>query len=311
MRCSGSFGMSQPAIQSVRDLPLTKECNHWTEISQVPWDLQKYWQQRYTIFPYYDDGFHLTHDAWFGVTPEPVAIKIATEMASTTPPHKRIIIDAFAGVGNNSIAFASAAEPGDPDKFRWDRVIAIERDTATLACAQHNASLYGPEVADRITWINGDSFEYLALLRRSSSSSSGGGTCREGPEGADSSSGHSNSLLSEDLAVDVASTVIFASPPWGGPGYSTDEVFDLSGMEPYNLAQLHEAYKIMDHALYLPRTSDLRQIAQLAPTTSADDVSEDGVRKKVDVAQYCVHGASKALVAYIPASPAAAPDGSI
>ena len=34
----------------------------------------RYWQQRYTIFPYYDDGFYLTHDAWFGVTPEPIAM---------------------------------------------------------------------------------------------------------------------------------------------------------------------------------------------------------------------------------------------
>ncbi len=62
-------------------------------------------------------------------------------------------------------------------------------------------------------------------------------------------------------------------------------------MEPYNLATLHEAYEAMDHALYLPRTSDLRQIAKLVP---------DGV--KIDIVQYCVKGASKAMVAYIPAA---------
>jgi hypothetical protein len=32
-----------------------------------------YWAQRYRIFSKYDDGIWLTDDAWFGVTPEPVA----------------------------------------------------------------------------------------------------------------------------------------------------------------------------------------------------------------------------------------------
>jgi len=295
--------MGRKTMESVKDIPLTKDCNHWTEIGEVPWDLQKYWQQRYTIFPYYDDGFYLTHDAWFGVTPEPIAIKIATEMSASTPPHKRTIIDAFAGVGNNSIAFASAAEPSDPDAFRWDRVIAIERDAATLACAQHNAGLYGTEVAGRITWVNGDSFEYLTRLRR----------FHQQQQQGKADSGEDDEGLSEDLRLDITNTVIFASPPWGGPGYVTDEVFDLSGMEPYNLAQLHEAYKLMDHALFLPRTSDLRQIARLVPDGDAGTMEGDGAdaerkQKKIDVAQYCVQGASKALVAYIPASVSSTPD---
>lgn len=32
-----------------------------------------YWAQRYKIFSKYDEGVWLTDDAWFGVTPEPVA----------------------------------------------------------------------------------------------------------------------------------------------------------------------------------------------------------------------------------------------
>lgn len=83
--------------------------------------------------------------------------------------------------------------------------------------------------------------------------------------------------------------MLFASPPWGGPGYRTDQVFDLSLMQPYSLAELHGACRAVDHALYLPRTSDVRQIARLVP---------DG--EKIDVVQYCMNGASKAMVAYIP-----------
>lgn len=197
----------------------------------------------------------MTDSAWYGVTPEPVATQIAWELPNTVSEDKTTIVDVFAGVGCNSIAFALSG--------RWEKVIAIEKDPATLACAQHHAKLCG--VGDAITWINGDSFEYLRLLQNS-------------PES-----------LGEAIRVDVAKTVLFGSPPWGGPGYSTDEVFDLSTMEPYNLGTMYEAYKAMDHALFLPRTSDLRQIAQLVP---------DGT--KMEVVQYCAQGASKALVAYIP-----------
>ncbi|KAI0200140.1 RNA cap guanine-N2 methyltransferase [Astrocystis sublimbata] len=250
-------------MKSVKGLPLTQKCHHWTHLGEVPWDLQKYWQQRYTIFPFYDHGIYMTEDAWYGVTPEPVAIHLVYDFVGFLSPDKRTVIDTFAGVGGNVISLAMAVEE-DQRTPRFDKVIAIEKDAATLACAQTNAAVY--EVADKITWVLGDSFEFLQLLAKS-------------PD-----------QLGEDLRVDPATTAIFGSPPWGGPGYRTDEIFDLSTMEPYNLAALHEAYKVMDHALYLPRTSDLRQIAKLVP----DDV-------KIDVVQYCVEGASKALVAYIPA----------
>ena len=53
---------------------------------------------------------------------------------------------------------------------------------------------------------------------------------------------------------------------------------------------IHKACKRLDHALYLPRTSDLRQVARCAPNG-----------EKVEVVQMCVQGASKAMVVYVPA----------
>ncbi|KAI5866962.1 RNA cap guanine-N2 methyltransferase-domain-containing protein [Durotheca rogersii] len=251
-------------MKQAKKLPLTSQCHHWTRLAEVPWDLQKYWQQRYTIFPYYNDGIYMTEAAWYGVTPEPVATRIAHDLASVVSPSKATVVDLFGGVGANAISLALATcEDGETP--RWSKVIAIELDAPTLACAQHNASLYG--VAEDIVWVLGDSFKYLQLLLNDPD--------KLGPE----------------LRVDTASTVLFASPPWGGPGYKTDEIFDLNTMEPYNLTQLHRAYRAMDHALYLPRTSDLRQIAKLAPAGT-----------KIEVVQYCVEGASKAMVAYIPAA---------
>jgi trimethylguanosine synthase len=177
-----------------------------------------------------------------------------------TDAKKTTLIDLFAGAGGNTIAFALSE--------RWERIIAIEKDAATLACAQNNAEVYGVDPS-AIMWIYGDSLEFLDLL-----------------------SSHPD-RLHPDLRAAPESTVLFASPPWGGPGYSTDEIFNLNTMQPYGLQQLHAACGNMEHALFLPRTSDLRQIAKLAP--------ED---EKIEVVQYCMEGASKAMTAYIPAKTA-------
>ncbi|KAG5967099.1 hypothetical protein E4U58_002299 [Claviceps cyperi] len=249
---------SSYALEPADHFPLTDECKHYEGKHQVPWDIQKYFSQRYSIFSLYDEGVYMTDDAWFGVTPEPVANQIAYEMNSVELS-KDILVDVFAGAGGNTIAFALSQ--------RWKHIIAIERDPSTLACAQNNAELYEVDPS-LITWIHADSFEYLALLH-------------EQPE-----------HLHPDIRIDMSRTVVFASPPWGGPGYRTDEVFDLSKMQPYTLDMLNSAYLNMDHVLFLPRTSDIRQIAKLAP-------GGDG-GQKIDVVQYCMEGASKAMAAYIP-----------
>ena len=72
-----------------------------------------------------------------------------------------------------------------------------------------------------------------------------------------------------------------------GPGYRSDEVFDLSNMQPYTIDTLLEPFrKLTDNiALYLPRTSDLRQLASR--------VHGDG---KTTVVHYCLDGASKVSV---------------
>ncbi|CAF3612155.1 unnamed protein product [Fusarium graminearum] len=242
-------------MKPAEELPLTDQCHHYEGKHEVPWDIQKYFSQRYSIFSLYDYGVYMTDDAWFGVTPEPVANQVANDMYGTDEK-KHILIDAFGGAGGNTIAFTLSE--------RWSRVISIERDPSTLACAQNNAKVYGIEPG-LITWILGDSFEYLDKLFNR-------------PE-----------ELHPDLRVNLDETVLFSSPPWGGPGYRTDEVFNLYNMQPYNLDDLHNAYNRLDHALFLPRTSDIRQIAKLAPSD-----------RKVEVVQYCMEGASKALVAFLP-----------
>ena len=149
---------------------------------------------------------------------------------------------------------------------RWKRVYAIEKDPRVLACAKHNAKIYG--VQDKISWYEGDCFE----------------------------------ILRNELAEISNHSIFFASPPWGGkltslrlarygalltiagPGYRSDTVFNLAKMQPYTLTDLLAFFRQLtkDVALYLPRSSDVRQLANESPGES-----------KMTVIHYCIEGASK------------------
>lgn len=72
-------------------------------------------------------------------------------ISEAIPADKEVIIDAFAGVGGNAIAFARDG--------RWRQVFAIEKDPAALKAAKHNAKLYGVE--KKIVWIEGDCFDVI------------------------------------------------------------------------------------------------------------------------------------------------------
>ncbi|GAA5997568.1 RNA methyltransferase [Rhodotorula paludigena] len=143
----------------------------------LPEELEKYWAQRYRLLSRFDEGCEMDREGWYSVTPENIAIQIAERCRSG------VIVDAFCGVGGNAIQFA----------FTCERVIALDTSPIRLACAAHNARIYG--VADRITFIQSDwvawTEQYLARLER-------GG------------------VKDEDKIE-----VVFLSPPWGGIDYQT------------------------------------------------------------------------------------------
>lgn len=63
---------------------------------------------------------------------------------------------------------------------RWEKIYAIEKDPEALACAKHNAEIYG--VTDQVYWYEGDCYD----------------------------------IIENDLKGIAGDSVIFASPPWGG-----------------------------------------------------------------------------------------------
>lgn len=85
--------------------------------------------------------------------------------------------------------------------------------------------------------------------------------------------------------------VLFGSPPWGGPGYKGDEVFDVGAMQPYGLGELvrcrPEGGRLV---LFLPRSTDLRQVAREWVGVREREGKGEG---KVKVTHYCMWGASK------------------
>lgn len=155
-------------------------------------------------------------------------------------------MDAFCGVGGNSIQFALSPAVA--------RVIAVDRSADAIACARHNAAVYG--VAHKIEFVCDD---FFALVDG-----------RWGNAGA-------GSALGEIAAV-------FVSPPWGGPSYRDCSVFDLHSMKPYSLRCIFDTVRMVSPniALYLPRTSDLNQLAGLI-----------GDGEEMEVVHYCLGGRSK------------------
>ncbi|XP_023573502.1 trimethylguanosine synthase isoform X2 [Octodon degus] len=111
------------------------------EIAAVP-ELIKYWAQRYRLFSRFDDGIKLDQEGWFSVTPEKIAEHIARRVGQSF--RCGVVVDAFCGVGGNTIQFALAGE----------RVIAIDIDPVKIDLARNNAEVYG--VADKIEFICGD-----------------------------------------------------------------------------------------------------------------------------------------------------------
>jgi len=79
-----------------------------------------------------------------------------------------------------------------------------------------------------------------------------------------------------------------------GPEYKADEIFSLSDMAPYGINKLYAEYAAYtrDIVLFLPRTSDLNELARIAKKHNQDPT------KKVQVTHYCMRGASKALCVF-------------
>ena len=65
-----------------------------------------------------------------------------------------------------------------------------------------------------------------------------------------------------EIASSLSADFVFTSPPWGGPSYLEDDVFDLGEMKPYSLSDVYRvAVQISPYiAIFLPRNSNRQQV---------------------------------------------------
>lgn len=112
--------------------------------------MEKYRGQRHRLFSKFDQGIQLDEEGWYSVTPELIARHIAIKCAQSS--QSSVIVDAFCGVGGNTIQFA----------HYFDRVIAVDISSERLEMARINSKIYGVE--DRITFICGDFIKLLPTL---------------------------------------------------------------------------------------------------------------------------------------------------
>ena len=131
----------------------------------------KYWSQRHRLFSLFDHGIRLDAESWFSITPECIAqhqarrclaalrrvASGAIETRVTESSNQMTVLDAFCGVGGNTIAFARNSNV---------RVIAFDIDESRLLSASHNACIYGVRKAVRFAQCDAVSAMQDAVLHR-------------------------------------------------------------------------------------------------------------------------------------------------
>ncbi|WWC95767.1 hypothetical protein V866_002633 [Kwoniella sp. B9012] len=228
----------------------------YTNYTEVPQDLMKYYAQRRLYFPLYDHlPLLLDRTGWFSITPQPIAAHIANRCKCD------LIIDAFCGVGGNSIEFAKTCE----------RVIAIDNDLTRLKLARHNALHHG--VADRIEFIHGD---FVTFAKSFVANTKG----RE--ETVDVV------FLSPPWGgIDYLNTPSSTYPLSSILPIPGDELFELCTTLTPNIAY------------YLPRNTDLKELSTLARTIQGEDPDGRGRNREwVEVEEEWVGEKLKAITAY-------------
>ncbi|PIL24833.1 hypothetical protein GSI_12719 [Ganoderma sinense ZZ0214-1] len=246
----------------------------YTEASQVPPHLQKYFSQRERYFSLYSSGCLLDEEGWYSVTPEAIADQIAERCRCD------VILDAFCGVGGNAIAFAKTCE----------RVIALDVSPVRLALARHNAALYGVE--DRIEFILADFFSFARTLKQRPgrkidvvfmSPPWGGPSYISGTSSESQSSKTASSSSSPPVAVH-------------DPPEETYADYSLSSVRPVHGAELFKIARGITNniAYFLPRTTSLEEVSRLVSTQDASTTASE----RVEVEEEWMGSKLKALTCY-------------
>lgn len=117
----------------------------------------KYWAQRKRLFTRFDHGIQLDADGWFSVTPEAIAQHIARRMTTAHTNHSKfVVLDAFCGVGGNTIALAQQASVA--------LVVAVDTNLERIRLAAHNCRVYDIP-RHKVVFVHGNAWHVLSQYR--------------------------------------------------------------------------------------------------------------------------------------------------
>lgn len=155
----------------------------------------------------------------------------------------------FPGTIRVADVFGGAAGNAIQLALLFESVIYNEIDTQVYEDAQHNASIY--DVDSCIRFLNKDFFD----------------------------------LTEQDLKnVDV----IFLSPPWGGPSYTSSEIWDIGECNlPAIIKRVHELAP--NCCAFLPRNTNLDQLADLLESMGYPNADLDYMYDRGHCVGMCVY----------------------
>lgn len=227
--------------------------------------MKKYWTQRKILFSEYDNGVLLTKELWFSVTPEKIS-KFITKFISKRFTKKITILDSFCGGGGNIAQFLLN------DKFA--NVVAVDINKIHLNCTRVNSLVYNNDVDDVDNRLKLLPIDWMYLRNAD----------HEGQDiDPDVYATREDSLQNLEILSHMKIDCVFGSPPWGGPTYLKDEVFDMNNLSPFGLEDLL-TYMLRyseNQCLFLPRNSDLQQIVQITQRVYAKKGYKSPVTVKV------------------------------
>jgi trimethylguanosine synthase len=261
----------------------------------------KFWAQRKRIFAKFDEGIQLDKESWYSVTPEVIANYTSRRMTMNLSSHVSgfTVVDAFGGVGGNTIAFCL--------NDRVDRVVHVDTDLSKIRMAAHNCQVYGIP-PHKVMFLHANACHVLKSYKDGRLIQSEGEerAVKDKDESASPATVHGYTVGSSLQLLPSAIHAVFLSPPWGGP-----DVVDEVGQNGYGLETIKveaddetidgEAILGMAHdavpssskrvAFYLPRSANGKRFAM-----SAIDA---GFRGSVEFEENILNCKLKTISAYL------------
>lgn len=209
---------------------------------------EKYWNQRYRLFSKFDQGIQLDNEGWFSVTPELIAKHMATKICSSICYFPK---ENFEAEKKNKPALFLDGFCG-PGGNLIQLAIQSPESSIIFACDIDPKKILMAKnncqvysISHKIEFIIGDYF-----------------------------------VLAPKFRVDA----VLLSPPWGGPSYIDQSLYNIDSLKPKPGSVLIPWTKknvCKNFALLLPRNINVDQLVDLLDPEESIEIESNYINEKV------------------------------